>query len=78
MALLRRLVGFAAALALASLLLLLSPTPASAGGWRGRPHRIYTEADYHLNHVPVPTLSKDKMPTEFSWANARGRHLLVR
>ena len=78
----RRLVAAtpAAALALGSLflLLLLNTTPASAGGWRGRPHRAYTEADYHLNHSPVPTLSKDRLPREFSWANARGRHLLVK
>lgn len=62
--------------ALVSLLVLA--TPASAGDWKGRPHRVYTEEDYHLNHVPVPTLSKDRLPREFSWANARGRHLLVR
>ena len=72
-----RLVAACAARA-ALFLLSYGPAPASAGGWRGRPHRAYTEADYHLNHSPVPTLSKDKMPKEFSWANARGRHLLVR
>ena len=75
----RLVAACAAALTLASLLLLAQgPAPASAGGWRGRPHRAYTEADYHLNHSPVPTLSKDRLPREFSWANARGRHLLVK
>ena len=78
MALRRLVAAFAAALAASLLLLLLLSPTAEAGDWKGRPHRVYSEADYHLKHVPVPTLSKDRMPREFSWANARGRHLLVR
>lgn len=69
------LVALAGAVVL--LLLLLLPS-ASAGDWRGRPHRLRTEEEYHFNHVEVPLLTKDKLPESFSWANARGRHLLVR
>lgn len=69
----------AASAVLVTLLLLVLVPPASAGDWRGRPHRLRAEGEYHLNHEGVPLLGKDKLPESFSWANARGgRHLLVR